>query len=86
MANRTCYGGFGAAMMEGFGPRLRSLRERRGYSQADLAERAEMTQAAVSHLESGRRTPMMRTLYRLARALEVPVGDLLDWTGWGVER
>jgi transcriptional regulator with XRE-family HTH domain len=84
--SKTCYGGSGARMMDGFAGRLKRLRVRRGYSQCELAERAGLTQGALSHLEQGRRNPTMQTIYRLADALDLPPGDLLNWDDWAPRR
>ena len=52
------------------GKQIRRLREQRGVTQLDLAIEADMMQAAISRLESGR-TQRVRwsTLERLAKAL-----------------
>lgn len=56
--------------------RLRSARTEAGLSQAQLAERIPgVTQAHVSQWESGRRTPHIDSLVKLADALSVS----LDW-------
>lgn len=54
-----------------FARRLRTARELRNLSQAELAERARLQQTAVSHYESGTRRPSLRNLRRLSEALEV---------------
>jgi transcriptional regulator with XRE-family HTH domain len=56
---------------------LRSLRELRGLTQADLAKRADMTAASVSHFETGQRAPSLESLVNLAEALQVSVDVLL---------
>jgi transcriptional regulator with XRE-family HTH domain len=66
---------------------LRAMRQARGWSQQELAERAGMTQEGISRLESlnyGRFT--LTTLKRLASAFDValvvrfePFGRLVDW-------
>jgi transcriptional regulator with XRE-family HTH domain len=60
-----------------FGVNLRWARERAGISQEALANDAHVDRAAISVFERGRRNPNLRTLLRLARALEVPPGMLL---------
>ena len=49
---------------------IRSRREFLGLSQADLANRLEVSQQFVSRLENGRHNTTMRTLDRVAEALD----------------
>jgi len=51
------------------GELVRSVRERRGLSQATLAARAGTTQTAVSRLENGGRSPSVETVRRLLRCM-----------------
>lgn len=60
-----------------FPRRLRVAREMRELSQAELAERAQLQQAAVSLYESGARRPSLRNLGRLSEALEVTTDFLV---------
>jgi transcriptional regulator with XRE-family HTH domain len=60
-----------------FGVNLRWARERAGISQEALANNAHVDRAAISVFERGKRNPNLRTLLRLARALEIPPGALL---------
>jgi transcriptional regulator with XRE-family HTH domain len=47
--------------------------------QEDLAKRARITQSYVAQLESGlKKNPSLDLLKRLARALGVPVAELLE--------
>jgi transcriptional regulator with XRE-family HTH domain len=62
--------------------RLRWCRERRGWSQSDAAEKAGITNFALSKYELGKREPDARTLVRLAKLYGVSLDFLLD----GVER
>jgi transcriptional regulator with XRE-family HTH domain len=59
------------------GMRLRKLRKARKMSQAALAERAHLTRAYVTRLEAGRQDPSLSTINALARALGVPMTELL---------
>ena len=64
--------------MSPLGLRIRQLREHRGWSQRELARRAGIRQATISHLESGRaKTVDLAILEKLARALDVDPGYLI---------
>lgn len=56
--------------------RIRSLRERRGWTQADLAERAGVTRQLVGAIEAGRHVPNVRAALGVASALGVSVEEL----------
>ena len=60
------------------GARIRESRNRRKLTQVQLAEAAGMTQAGLSGLESGRNEPTVATLRRIAEALKIRPGKLLD--------
>jgi transcriptional regulator with XRE-family HTH domain len=58
---------------------LRKLREERRWSQAQLAKRADVTDAYIAQLETGtRKNPSLEVLKRIAKALGVPVTELLE--------
>jgi transcriptional regulator with XRE-family HTH domain len=67
-----------------FGVNLRWARERAGISQETLAIDAHVDRAAISVFERGKRNPNLRTLLRLARALELPPAVLLRGVDAGV--
>jgi len=58
--------------------RLKELRAKRGLTQAALANRAGVTLSYIGRLEIGRHDPQLSTLYRIAKALNISVGDLVD--------
>jgi transcriptional regulator with XRE-family HTH domain len=61
------------------GERLRTLRGERGLSQAELAERADVSVDLVRKLEQGvRQSARLTSLTRLAQALDLPMSTLLD--------
>jgi transcriptional regulator with XRE-family HTH domain len=60
------------------GARLKKLRQGRGLSQEALARKASITREYVNKLEAGRYDPTVGTLARLAKALGVPLADLLE--------
>ena len=64
--------------------KLRSHREERGWSKAELARRAELNATTVGWIESGRFRPYRVQVEKLAKALDLTVEDLercLDDTG-----
>jgi transcriptional regulator with XRE-family HTH domain len=60
--------------------RVRSLRERMGWSQSELARRAGIGVSTLSDIESGRSAPRLDTVVALANALGVPLETLLRAT------
>ena len=60
------------------GMKLKRLREGKGLSQDALAKKAKVTREHVNRLEAGRHGPTMAVLQRLAKALGVPVTELLE--------
>jgi transcriptional regulator with XRE-family HTH domain len=64
--------------MASLGERIRALRLERELQQRQLAEKAELTPSMVSQIESGRLTPSLHTLGKIAAALSVPIAALFD--------
>jgi len=60
-----------------FALRVREAREMRGWSQSDLAEKSGLQPSAVSHFETGRRSPSFDNLKILADTLGVTTDFLL---------
>jgi transcriptional regulator with XRE-family HTH domain len=58
--------------------RLQELREARGLSQLKLGEISGVAQSFINSIEAGRKSPTLRTLQKLANALEVEVTDLIS--------
>lgn len=61
------------AREHGFATRLREWRQRRGWSQLELAGRAEISQRHLSFLELARAAPSRDMVIRLATSLDVPL-------------
>lgn len=63
----------------GFGRKVRDLREARGWTQAELGERAGgMAHQSVAKYERGASEPTWSVVIRLADALGVPTDELID--------
>jgi transcriptional regulator with XRE-family HTH domain len=67
----------GRELLELLGRRVREARVRRGLTQLDLAQAAELSVAYVSLIERGGRNPPLTTVASLARALGVGVTELV---------
>jgi transcriptional regulator with XRE-family HTH domain len=71
-----------------FGLLLKTVREYRRLSQAQLGRLSGVTPEQISRLERGRHAPHPRTIVDLARAMEVPPEQLMptrvfsDWPGY----
>jgi transcriptional regulator with XRE-family HTH domain len=59
-----------------FGKSVRALREERGYSQEELAERAGLHRNYVGGIERGERNVALENIAKLAKALAVQTRDL----------
>lgn len=57
--------------------RLRQLREQKNLSQGDIEKRTGLLRSYISRVENGHTVPAIETLEKLARALEVPLYQLL---------
>jgi transcriptional regulator with XRE-family HTH domain len=57
---------------------LRRLREQKGLSQEKFAFEANIHRTYVSDLERGMRNPTITVVEKLAKALGVSLGELLD--------
>lgn len=65
---------------EVFRQRLKEAREKKNWSQSELARQASITAAAVNQFEKGPRMPSMPILHSLASALEVSLDFLAGET------
>lgn len=64
--------------MADFGTNLRAARERLGLTQEQVAQRSGVHATEVSRIEAGKRDPQVSTVRRLAKAVKVKPGRLLD--------
>lgn len=62
------------------GQRLRELRKAKGWTQVELAEKADLNAKFLGELENGRRDVRLTTISRLAKALKVEAAQLLTFS------
>ena len=60
------------------GQRLRALRKQRGWSQEKLGDRSSLSGKFIGEVERGEKSISVDSLYRVARALEIPLRELTD--------
>lgn len=53
------------------------VRKKKGLSQQKVADVAGITRSAVGLIESGQRIPTLTTCFKIARALEVDLAELI---------
>lgn len=64
--------------MGNLGVNLRQARQQLGMSQEQVAELSGVHATEVSRIEAGKRDPRVSTVERLARAVKLKPGQLLD--------
>ena len=70
-----------------FGTVVRAVRQRRGWRQQDLAEKAGVSQATVSRIERGHCESLsLDTVRRVAGALDIRVDLVARWRSGDLDR
>ena len=58
--------------------RLRVLRAERGWSQAGLADRLEVSRQSVNAIETGKYDPSLPLAFKLARIFQMPIEQIFS--------
>lgn len=58
--------------------RVRDLRGARGWSQADLAERLDVSRQTVNAIETGKYDPSLPLAFKIARLFGQPIESIFD--------
>jgi XRE family transcriptional regulator, regulator of sulfur utilization len=66
-----------SSSIEQFSLVLRQLREERGWSQEQLAERADLNRSYLGEVERGHAIPSLVTVSKLAGALEIRLSSFI---------
>jgi transcriptional regulator with XRE-family HTH domain len=69
---------FSNAEEERLGERIREIRNCKGFTQKQMAEKSKLNINTLSMVEKGKTSPSIGTLQRLARALDVPIAEFFD--------
>lgn len=63
---------------QAFGQRIRELRQAKGMTQEDLADRCGLFRTYMSRIETGKANPTLTMIHALADSIGVPVQQLFD--------
>jgi transcriptional regulator with XRE-family HTH domain len=66
-------------ILAAIGARIKMLRLKRNMTQNDLAIEYDIEKASISRIEAGLINITVRTLYRISKALNISVADLLSY-------
>lgn len=66
---------------QAFADNVRAAREKAGLTQEQLAWAAGLHQTEIARIEGGKRNPGLETIFKVARGLAVPPGELFRGIG-----
>lgn len=58
------------------GLNIKAERNRKNWTQAELAEKSNLSPTSISLIETGSQTPSAFAIYNIARALEIDINEL----------
>lgn len=61
-----------------FGNKIKSLRERKGFSQEKLAHIADLDRTYISGIERGERNVSIQVVEKLAKAFEIEIKEIFE--------
>ncbi|MDD3420549.1 MAG: helix-turn-helix transcriptional regulator, partial [Candidatus Gastranaerophilales bacterium] len=64
---------------EQFATKLKTIREAKNLSKGELSVEADVSKSYIGKIESGKKSPSLVTIGKLATALNVPVKELFDF-------
>jgi putative transcriptional regulator len=59
--------------------RLKVLRAERDWTQADLAERLDVSRQTINAIETGKYAPGLPLAFRISRLFQMPIEELFDF-------
>lgn len=60
------------------GKRIRVARQQKGWSQRELAEKADVSDSYIGSIERGKKVPSIEIVYRICAALSLSMQTLFD--------
>lgn len=68
-----------ATITQKFGEKVKKLKEKNKLSWLKLAQRAKLDLTTINEIENGNREPMLRTIWKVANALNLKLSELFDF-------
>jgi transcriptional regulator with XRE-family HTH domain len=65
--------------LDSFAIHLKKLRIKYGFTQSQLAFEAGLSLSAVARMETARINPTLNSVYKIARAMDIPLTELFDF-------
>jgi len=65
-------------ILKKFANKLKNLRESKGFSQEELAFKSRLDRTYISRIEREKRNPSLKSLYKIAIALNISLPELVD--------
>ncbi|MCX6199415.1 MAG: helix-turn-helix transcriptional regulator [Bacteroidetes bacterium] len=65
--------------VKAFGVHLRQLRDAKKLSQQELADLADVAKITIQRIENGKYSATIDVLISIARALKIPLSDLINF-------
>lgn len=65
-------------LLRNVGARVRTCREKRQWTQEDLAERSELDRSYIAGIEAGLRNPSIKAVSKIAKGLDLTLSELLQ--------
>ncbi len=72
--------------MSGIARNIKKLRQKKGLTQEELAEKLYVTRQAVSNWETGKNQPDVDTLKSLAEVLETDIKEVINGPAFDLDR
>lgn len=67
------------ALKQKIGKQIIKLRQRKGWSQSDLARACRKDRQAIEKIENGKVNPTLYSLHEISIALEIDLKELVDF-------
>ena len=64
--------------------RLKEIRSQKGITQEELAYRTELTLSQIARIETIKINPTISTVFKIVRALEIPLNEFFNFDLTGV--
>lgn len=68
-----------ASITQRFGSQVRKIRKQKNISQHQLALKAGLDLTSINEIENGSRSPMLKTIWKIANALGVSLKELFSF-------